>query len=327
MAHLLNSILQVKGPRSLRVKEQHKGKIQYPQTSIEASCFRLLQGRKYLRTYQAVISNDDHPPLSSSMSTSSLSAKKRVTHSFCSHCATPICLAQSPQSESPQIILNVNCLDSPWVKLDALEEGSEATKAATTTTLASHTKSGARKHSAAPPSHSTPLKKDSRASRKIPLPPLDTELLDEKRTRSDSVSSLKGHLLTSSSTGTSATLSTVATGGTDYMSTVTMGLFSYANQPTSSSVSSSTEWPESVSTPPRSYANNKKRIDSPSSSSLSAFAVPSSSSLTDSSSVSVTGNSTSEQSYTPNEFSTRDQLRRYMAKHLSSPTSPGGSRK
>jgi hypothetical protein len=303
----------------LRVKEPHKGKIQYPQTSIEATCFRLLNGRKYLRTYQAVIPNDDHPPSSSSMSSSS-SARTRVTHSFCSYCAVPICLAQSPQS--PQIILNVNCLDSPWIKLDADEVGSEATAAATTTALSSDTKHTTRKYTTAPPSHSTPPRKNTHASRKMPPPRLDTELSDEKRT-TDSVGSLpsvKGPFL-SSSPGTSATLSTTATSGTDYMSTVTMGLFSYANQPASSSVSSGAEWPaESESTPPRSFAN-KNRMDppsSPSSSPLSAFAAPSTSSLSGSS---VAGNSTLDQSYNSNEFSTRDQLRRYMAKHLKSPTS------
>jgi hypothetical protein len=256
---------------------------------------------------------------------SSSSAKTRVTHSFCSYCAVPICLAQSPQS--PQIILNVNCLDSPWIKLDAQEVGSEATAAATTT-LSSHTKPATRKYTAAPPSHSTPPRKNTHASRKIPLHPLDTELSDEKKT-TDSVSSLpsvKGPFL-SSSPGTSATLSTTATSGTDYMSTVTMGLFSYANHPASSSVSSSNEWPaESESTPPRSFAN-KNRMDpppSPSSSSLSPFTAPSSSSLSGSSS--VAGNSTLDQSYTSNEFSTRDQLRRYMTKHLKSPTSTGNER-
>jgi hypothetical protein len=310
----------VKGPRSLRVREQHKGKIQYPQTNIEATSFRLLNGRRYLRTYQAVIPDGDHP----SSSSSSLSAKQRVTHSFCSYCAVPICLAQSPQS--PQIILNVNCLDSPWIKLDAQEPGSEAT----TTTLSGHTQHTTRVHTAVPPSHSTPLKKDSRASRKIPLPQLDTELSDEKNA-ADSVSlpSIKGRLLSSSSPGTSTTLSTTGTGGTDYnMSTVTMGLFNYANHPASSSVSSCVEWPaESESTPPRSVAN-KKRMDpppSPSSSSLSEFAAPASPSLEGNSSFSLAGNSTLDLSYNSNEFSTRDQLRRYMTKHLKSPASPGVS--
>ena len=273
-----------------------------------------------MRTYQAVILDDDHP--------SSSSAKKRVTHSFCSYCAVPICLAESPQS--PQILLNVNCLDSPWIKLDALESGSEATTAKTT--LSGHPQQNAtRIHTAVPPSHSTPLRKDS-SIRKVPLPQVDMELSDENNT-TDSISlhSIKGRLLSSSSSpGTSATLSTTATNGTDYMSTVTMGLFSYANHPASSSVSSSgVEWPaESESTPPRSVAN-KRQMDpplSPSSSSLSAFAAPSLASLAGSSSSSLEGNSTLDQPYNSNEFSTRDQLRRYMTKHLKSPKSPGNRR-
>jgi hypothetical protein len=268
-----------------------------------------------------MIPDDDHP--------SSSSAKKRVTHSFCSYCAVPICLAES--SQSTQIILNVNCLDSPWIKLDAQESGSEATTA--TTTLSGHTQQNAtRMHTAVPPSPSTPLRKGSHTGRKVPLPQLDMELSDENNTTdSASLHSIKGRLLSSSSSpGTTATLSTTATGGTDYMSTVTMGLFSYANHPASSSVSSSgVEWPaESESTPPRSVAS-KRQMDppsSPSSSSLSAFAAPSLASLAESSSSSLEGNPTLDQSHNSNEFSTRDQLRRYMAKHLQSPTSPGNQR-
>jgi hypothetical protein len=303
----------------LHVKEHHEGKLQYSQTCIKATCFRLLNGRRYLRTYQAVVPDDDHP--------SSSSAKKRVTHSFCSYCAVPICLAESPQS--PQIILNVNCLDSPWIKLDAQESsGTEATTAKTT--LSGHIKNSTRKHTPVPPPHSTPLKNNSRSTAKASPPQLDTELLDENKT-TDSVSlhSIKGRLLSSSlSPGTSATLSTTGTGGTDYMSTATMGLFGYTNHPSSSSVSSSgVEWPvESESTPPRSVAN-KKRIDPPPSPSLSAYAPPSSSaSLEDSSSLSLDGNSSLDLSYNSNEFSTRDQLRRYMTKHLKSPTSTGNER-
>jgi hypothetical protein len=306
----------------LRVKEQHKGKLQYPQTCIEASCFRLLNGGRYLRTYQAVIPDDDHP--------SSSSATKRVTHSFCSYCAVPICLAES--SKSPQIILNVNCLDSPWIKLDdAQESGSEATTA--TTTLSGHTQQNAtRAHTAVPPSHSTPLRKGSYTGRNVPLAQVDMELSDENNTTDNvSLHSIKGRLLSSSSSpGTSATLSTTATNGTDYMSTVTMGLFSYASHPASSSVSSSgVEWPaESESTPPRSVAN-ERQIDpppSPSSSSLSAFAAPSSASLAESPSSSLEGKSTLDQPYNSNEFSTQDQLRRYMTKHLNSPASTGSQR-
>lgn len=302
----------MKGTRSLRVKEQHKGKLQYPQTCIEATCFRLLNGQRYLRTYQAMIPDDDHP--------SSSSAKKRVTHSFCSYCAVPICLAESLKSR--QIILNVNCLDSPWIKLDAQESGSEATTAETT--LSSHTQNATKAPKTVPPSHSTPLRKNSHSNRKLPIPQLDTELSDEKNsTDSGSLHSLKGRLLSSSSPLTSATLSTTATGGTDYLGTATMGLYSYANHPTTSSVSSNgVEWPaETESTPPRSVAN-RRQMDtppSPSSSSLSAFGAPSSASLGESSTV-------DQQSYNSNEFSTRDQLRRYMAKHLKSPRSPGSER-
>jgi hypothetical protein len=212
--------------------------------------------------------------------------------------------------------------------VDAQESsGTEATTAKTT--LSGHTQNSTRIQTAVPPPHSTPLKNNSRSTRKLSPPQLDTELSDENKT-TDSVSlhSIKGRLLSSSlSPGTSATLSTTATGGTDYMSTATMGLFGYANHPASSSISSSgVEWPvESESTPPRSVAN-KKRINPPPSPSLSAYAPPSSPSLEDSSSLSLDGNSSLDLSYNSNEFSSRDQLRRYMTKHLKSPTSTGNER-
>jgi len=105
---------QVTAPRSLYVTERH-GKMQYPAAIVRANSFRLRHGRRFLRNYHYPIDYGGED-------------RQQLAHSFCSHCGVPICSAAN--AGSVELWINVHCLDSVWIRHDTADAVPRAALAA-----------------------------------------------------------------------------------------------------------------------------------------------------------------------------------------------------
>jgi hypothetical protein len=192
--NFIDSFSKVVAPTTLFVRDS-TGKIEYPQTSVEASTFRLMQGRRKMRTYQIA----------------SVANELATAHTFCSECGVPICSAIDPDSD--MLILNVNCLDSVWIRQEATDEK----LASAPTTVTAETTSNL---------YSTPTKESRSASL------VNSKFADEKKTASDH-SPWSLHFAS-------------PTTKTNYMNTLTNGLLACVNprSPPATSIELKTDsWP------------------------------------------------------------------------------------
>lgn len=110
--HCQSVRFEMKAPRTLIAKDG-PGKIQYRHTEVKNSNFRITRGQNTLKTYY--VFTDD--------------GQDRGGHVFCERCGCHVLFA--PSRNSPQLLVNVNCMDAGIRKVRVVDKNSHLSPGST----------------------------------------------------------------------------------------------------------------------------------------------------------------------------------------------------